>query len=101
MNCQKKSSNQITEFNRRQKRARQYDATAKTYESQISSIKNALKNVGSDETDNILVLSLPKKRILNLNKMSLNQLNKLRTRMHNEQRYVNFCRDKMQKNLKC
>ena len=97
MDCQKKSSNQKLEFKKRQNRVRHYEQTAKLYESQVNSIKSALKNVGSDETDNILVLSLPKKRILNLNKMSLNQLNKLRTRMHNEQRYINFCRDKMQK----
>ena len=99
MNCQKKSSNQKHEFHKRVRRVAQYENTAKLYESQIASINNAFKNIGNDETDNILVLSLPRKRILNLNKMSKNQLNKLRTRMYNEQRYVNFCRSKMKKNL--
>ena len=91
MDCQKKSSNQKHEFKKRVYRAAQYDLIAKHYESQVTSINNALKNVGSDETDNILLLSLPKKRVYDLNKMSKNQLNKLRTRMHNEQRYINFC----------
>ena len=100
MDCLKKQHNQITEFNRRQRRVRQYEATAKTYESQVNSIKNALKNLNTENSDNTLLVTLPKKRVYELNKMSLNQLNKLRTRMKNEQRYVNFCRDKIKKNLK-
>ena len=99
MDCKKKQHNQITEFNRRQKRARQYEATVKTYESQVNSIKNALKNLNTENSDNTLLVTLPKKRKYKLNKMTSNQLRKLRTRMHNEQRYVNFCKDKMKKNL--
>lgn len=99
MDCQKKSSNQKHEFQKRVRRVAQYENTAKLYESQIASINNALKNVSEDGTENILILSLPRKRIFDLNKMSKSQLNKLRTRMQNEQRYVNFCRSKMKKNL--
>ena len=101
MDCQKKSSNQKLEFKKRQRRVKEYENTAKLYESQVNSIKSALKNMSNDETENILILSLPKKRILDLSKMSKNQLDTLRTRMHNEQTYVNFCRRKMQKNLNC
>lgn len=89
----------MIEFNRRQKRVRQYEATANTYESQVNLINNALNNLNTENSDNILLVTLPKKRVYELNKMSSNQLRKLRTRMHNEQRYVNFCKDKIKKNL--
>ena len=99
MDCKKKQHNQITEFNRRQKRVRKYETTAKLYESQVNSINNALKSLNTENSDNTLLVTLPKKREYRLNKMSSNQLRKLKLRMYNEQRYVNFCKDKMKKNL--
>ena len=97
MNCEKKQNNQIKELKRRRERARKYNITARLYENQVNSIKNALNN--ADNEDNVLVLLRPKKRVYKLNKMSSNQLNKLRTRMYCDKQYSQFCRDKVKKNL--